>query len=85
MRIPDNNIVKALLTELDEPIASTSLMMPGSDEPLYDPLEMRKQLEHQVDLIIDGGYCGIEPTSVVDLSGDEPKVLRVGKGDVSEF
>jgi tRNA threonylcarbamoyl adenosine modification protein (Sua5/YciO/YrdC/YwlC family) len=82
LRIPDNTIVQALLTELDQPLMSSTLLMPGEELPLTDPHEMRERLERQVDLVIDGGYCGIQPTTVIDLVGESPEVMRVGKGDI---
>lgn len=83
IRIPDNRIALALLEELGEPLMSSTLILPGDEMPLTDPYEMRQALEHDVDLVIDGGYCGIEPTTVVDLEGDVPEVVRAGKGDAS--
>ncbi len=85
IRIPDNRIAHALLEELGEPIMSTTLILPGEDMPMTDPYEIREMLEHQVDLVIDGGYCDIEPTTVVDLTGDLPVVVRRGKGDPAPF
>ncbi len=85
IRIPDNRIALSLLEELNEPLMSSTLILPGDDTPLMDPYDMKQTLEHAVDLIIDGGYCGYEPTSVVLLDGDAPVVTRVGKGDVSLF
>lgn len=85
IRVPDNVIVKALLTELGEPIMSSTLILPGDDLPLTDPYEMRQILNHQVDLIIDGGYCGFETTSVLLMTEEVPEVLRVGKGDTTMF
>jgi tRNA threonylcarbamoyl adenosine modification protein (Sua5/YciO/YrdC/YwlC family) len=82
LRIPDNTVVQALLTELDQPLMSSTLLMPGEELPLTEPHEMRERLEHQVDLVIDGGYCGIQPTTVIDLVGESPEVMRVGKGDI---
>lgn len=83
IRIPDNVIALALLEELGEPLMSSTLILPGDTLPLTEPYEMRQFLEHDVDLVIDGGYCGIEPTTVVDMEGDVPRILRVGKGDPS--
>lgn len=83
LRIPDNAIVSALLNTLAEPIISTTLILPGDEYPLSDPYEMRDLLDKQVDLIIDGGYCGLEPTTVVDMLDDVPKVVRAGLGDTS--
>jgi len=83
LRIPNNAIVSAMLNTLGEPIISTTLILPGDDYPMSDPYEMRDILAKQVDLIIDGGYCGLEPTTVVDLLDDVPKVVREGLGDTS--
>ncbi|HQR72806.1 MAG TPA: L-threonylcarbamoyladenylate synthase [Burkholderiaceae bacterium] len=85
IRVPDNEIVRMLLAELGEPIMSSTLLLPGETEPLTDPQEIKERLEHVVDLVIDGGTCGFEPSSVVDLSGEVPVVVRRGKGDVSAF
>jgi tRNA threonylcarbamoyl adenosine modification protein (Sua5/YciO/YrdC/YwlC family) len=85
IRVPDNEICRALLGELNQPILSSTLIMPGDDRPLTDPDEMRELLDKQVDLIIDGGFCGLEATSVVDMTADPPSVARVGKGDVALF
>ena len=84
-RVPDNAIVRMLLAELGEPIMSSTLMLPGETTPMTDPLEIKERLEHAVDVVIDGGPCGFEPSSVVDLSGSVPVVVRRGKGDVSTF
>jgi tRNA threonylcarbamoyl adenosine modification protein (Sua5/YciO/YrdC/YwlC family) len=85
VRIPDHPVIQALLEELGEPLLSTSLLLPGDTEPLNDVAEIRHRLEHAVDLVIDAGSCGIEPTTVVDLTGDAPQVLRRGKGEVGSF
>lgn len=85
IRVPDNRIALALLEELGEPLMSVTLQLPGEDLPLTDPYEIRERLEHELDLVIDGGFCGLEPTSVVDLSGDEVQILRRGKGDLNAF
>jgi tRNA threonylcarbamoyl adenosine modification protein (Sua5/YciO/YrdC/YwlC family) len=82
LRIPDNLIAQALLAELGEPLMSSTLIMPDEDFPMTDPYQIRLQLEHHVDLIIDGGYSGHQPTTVIDLTDDEPVLLREGKGDV---
>lgn len=82
LRVPDNVIVQSLLAALGEPIMSTTLIMPGDELPLTDPYDIREILEHSVDLVIDGGYCGIEPTTVLDLVADPPEVVRLGKGEV---
>lgn len=83
LRIADDNIVTDLLNSLGEPIISTTLMLPGDEYPLTDPYEMRDILGTQVDLIIDGGYRGMEPTTVVDMIDEVPKIVRVGLGDPS--
>ena len=83
VRIPDNDIVKSLLDSLGEPIMSTTLSLPGEEYPMIDPYEMKDTLGNMVDLIIDGGYCGMEPTSVVSLLNEAPEIVREGKGDIS--
>lgn len=85
IRVPDNVICRALLTELDQPLLSTTLILPGDELPLTDPYEMREILNYQVDLIVDGGFCGLEPSTVVDMTGETPEVTRVGKGDAALF
>lgn len=86
VRVPDNIIVQELLGEMGEPIMSSTLILPGETEPMTDPYEIRETLEHEVDLIIDGGFCGLEPTTVVDFTEDGvPQVLREGKGDPAPF
>ncbi|HSC76262.1 MAG TPA: L-threonylcarbamoyladenylate synthase [Pseudomonadales bacterium] len=82
LRIPDNRIALALLEELNEPLLTSTLILSGETEPLNDPYDIRDRLEHQVDLIIDGGYCGLEPTTVVDLRDGAPVILREGAGSV---
>ena len=84
LRVPDHPIPQALLHALDEPLMSATLIMPGDDYPMTDPYDIRHYLEHEVDLVIDGGFCGLEATSVVDLTGPTPVVLRAGVGDVSD-
>lgn len=85
LRVPDHPIPQALLHALNEPLMSATLIMPGDDYPMTDPYDIRDALEHEVDLVIDGGFCGLEATSVVDLTGPTPVVLRAGVGDVSDF
>lgn len=80
IRVPDHIVTQALLQELNEPLMSSTLMLPGDDFPMTDPYQIRLALEHQVDLIIDGGFCGHEPTTVVDLMAERPVILREGKG-----
>ena len=85
LRVPDNEICHALLAELGEPIMSTTLILPGDEYPLNDPDEIRELMEHQVDLIIDGGYCGLESTTVVNLESGFPEIVREGMGDIEMF
>lgn len=85
LRVPDNAIALALLTELGEPILSCSLIMPGDDTTQFDPEEIRDRLEKQVDLIINGGYLGESPTTVVDLTNNAPDIIRIGNGDTTPF
>jgi tRNA threonylcarbamoyl adenosine modification protein (Sua5/YciO/YrdC/YwlC family) len=85
IRIPDNRIALALLEDLNEPILSSTLILPGDDAPLMDPYDMKDLIGNQVDLIIDGGYCGYDPTTVIVMEDDEPWVARHGKGDTSLF
>jgi len=85
LRVPGHPIAMALLAELGEPLMSVSLIMPGEAVPMSDPYEMRQLLEHQVDLIIDGGFGGLEASTVVNLTEDEPEVVRVGCGDPAPF
>jgi tRNA threonylcarbamoyl adenosine modification protein (Sua5/YciO/YrdC/YwlC family) len=81
LRVPDHPLVRALLAELDEPLLSSTLIMPGESEPLSDPEDIRGRLEHDVDLVIDAGPCGAQATTVVDLTGGAPELMRSGKGD----
>lgn len=85
LRVPDNRIAMALLESLGEPLMSSSLILPGEDLPMTDPYDIRDTLENSLDLIIDGGYCGYEPTTVVDLTGEVPVVTREGLGSVEEL
>jgi tRNA threonylcarbamoyl adenosine modification protein (Sua5/YciO/YrdC/YwlC family) len=85
IRVPDNAIVRMLLAELGEPIMSSTLLLPGEDVPMTDPHEVKERLGHALDLVIDGGQGGFEPSSIVDLSGEVPVVVRHGIGDVSAF
>lgn len=85
IRVPDNKIALALLEELGHPIMSTTLSLPGEDVPMTDPYDIRATLEHQLDLVIDGGFCGFEATSVIDLSDEDAVILRRGCADVSAF
>ncbi len=85
LRVPKHPIALALTEELGEPLMSVSLIMPGETEPMSDPYEMRQLLEKHVDLIIDGGFGGVSASTVINLAGDEPEVVRVGCGDPTPF
>ena len=85
IRVPDHPLVGAMLEELGEPIMSSTLALPGDDRPLTDPVEIEERIGHQIDAIVEAGPTGIEPTTVLDLSGGSVEVLRVGRGDVSHF
>jgi|TARA_B110000438_G_scaffold297350_1_gene343609 tRNA threonylcarbamoyl adenosine modification protein (Sua5/YciO/YrdC/YwlC family) len=85
LRVPENAIAQAILALHGEPIMSTSLVLPGEGEQLLDPYEMRLKIGKLVDLIIDGGACGLEPTTMVDLVDGVPQILRTGKGDTKPF
>ena len=85
IRVPSNAITQALLEELGEPLLTTSLIMPGEDMPLSDPYDIRQTLENSLDLVIDGGYCGFEATTVVDMTGDEYEITRQGAGIIPEL
>ena len=84
LRVPENAIANALLEELGQPLIGTTLITPD-DELLNDPEEIRERLAKQLDLIIDGGACSLEPTTVIDLTGDEPQLVRQGRGDAAVF
>jgi tRNA threonylcarbamoyl adenosine modification protein (Sua5/YciO/YrdC/YwlC family) len=85
LRVPENRIVQALLEELAQPLIGTTLILPDEEEPLNDPEEVRDRLTKLVDLVIDGGACSLQPTTVVDLTGPEPVLQRQGRGDASLF
>jgi len=85
LRVPNHPVTQALLEEVGEPIMSTSLILPGDDLPLSEVFEIEEQLGNQVDLIIESGACGVEPTTVVDLVDGVPDVVRVGLGDPAPF
>lgn len=84
LRVPDHEVALALLEELGEPILSCTLLLPGDAEPLSDPYEIRERLEHAVDAVIDGGWCGTEPTTVIDMT-DGMELVRQGKGPLAPF
>ena len=81
LRVPDHAIALQLCEALNQPLMSSTLILPGAAEPLSDPIEMRECLEHDVDLVIDGSFCGVQATTVIDLIDSNPVVLRQGKGD----
>ena len=85
LRVPEHAIAHALLEELRQPLLGTTLILPGSDEPLNEAEDIREQLEKQIELVIDGGSCGRLPTTVVDLTAGLPEIVREGRGDVSLF
>jgi tRNA threonylcarbamoyl adenosine modification protein (Sua5/YciO/YrdC/YwlC family) len=85
LRIPDHPVALALLEEWGEPLLSASLILPGEEITMHDAEEIREQLANQVDLVIDGGPVGLEPTTVIDLTGDTPVLVRRGKGDPRPF
>lgn len=85
LRVPGHAIAQALLAELGEPLMSATLILPGEPLPMSDPYDMRQALEHQVDLIIDGGHGGLEASTVINLAEGDPQVVRVGCGDPTPF
>jgi tRNA threonylcarbamoyl adenosine modification protein (Sua5/YciO/YrdC/YwlC family) len=85
LRVPDHPVTSLLLNELGEPVMSSTLLLPGEELPRTDAKDIYEKLEHSVDMVLDGGNCGLIPTSVIDLSGGQAIVIRVGRGDVSPF
>lgn len=85
LRVPDHPIVAALLDALGEPIMSSTLSLPGDDMPMTDPYEIDRRIGHEIELIVDAGPTGIEPTTVIDLSGGSVEILRKGRGDISSL
>ncbi|TDC58947.1 threonylcarbamoyl-AMP synthase [Micromonospora sp. KC207] len=85
VRIPAHTVAQALLAELGEPLLSSTLLLPGDDEPMTQGWEIKERLDHVVDAVLDSGDCGTEPTTVVDFSDGEPEIVRVGAGDPSRF
>lgn len=83
LRVPDHPLVQAMLESLGEPIMSSTLTLPGDDQPLTDAKEIERRIGHEIDVIIDAGPTGIEPTTVIDLSHDSVEILREGRGDIS--
>jgi tRNA threonylcarbamoyl adenosine modification protein (Sua5/YciO/YrdC/YwlC family) len=85
VRVPGHPVAHALLAELDQPMLSATLLLPGKATPLSDPQDIREKLERELDLVIDGGSCGVEPSTVIDLTEGTPRVLREGKGSLAPF
>jgi tRNA threonylcarbamoyl adenosine modification protein (Sua5/YciO/YrdC/YwlC family) len=85
VRVPGHPVAHALLAELDQPMLSSTLLLPGDAAPRSDPEDIRRRLENALDLVIDAGACGLELSTVIDLSGDVPRVLREGKGSLAPF
>lgn len=85
IRVPDHRITRALLEATDGPLMSTTLRLPGADLPLTEPEEIHERLGHALDLVLDGGPCGVQPTTVVDMSVDPPALVRAGLGDTALF
>lgn len=85
VRIPDHPVVRALLAELGEPMLTSTLMLPGEQEPMTDGWSVKEELDHQVDVVLDSGECGAEPTTVVDFSTGVPEIVRLGAGDPARF
>ncbi|HEX8760743.1 MAG: L-threonylcarbamoyladenylate synthase [Actinomycetota bacterium] len=85
VRIPQHAVAQALLAELDEPLLSSTLLLPNELEPLTQGWEIKERLDHAVDAVVDSGDCGTEPTTVIDLCGSEPEIVRRGAGDPSQF
>lgn len=85
IRVPDHAVAHALLVELGEPLLSTTAILPDEESPATDGLELRQRVQHDIDLVLDGGSCGLLPTTVIDLTGAQPVVLRRGKGEVAEI
>jgi tRNA threonylcarbamoyl adenosine modification protein (Sua5/YciO/YrdC/YwlC family) len=81
LRVPDHQVLQVLLALHGAPLLAATLILPGEDLPLNDPEEIRERLEHQVGAVIDAGACSRQPTTVIDMSGDEPLVIRLGQGD----
>ncbi|HLD09515.1 MAG TPA: L-threonylcarbamoyladenylate synthase [Methylophilaceae bacterium] len=85
LRVPQHAVTQAILGELDQPILSMTLLLPDNTEPLNEAWEIRDKLEHQLDLVIDAGACTAEPTTVIDLTGEKPQLIRLGAGDLKPF
>ncbi|HWM59822.1 MAG TPA: L-threonylcarbamoyladenylate synthase [Pseudonocardia sp.] len=85
VRIPEHAVTQAILTELGEPLLSSTLLLPDQEEPMTQGWEIKERLDHAVDAVIDSGECGVEPTTVIDFSQPEPEIVRRGAGDTAPF
>ncbi len=85
LRVPDHPVALALLAELKEPLLTTTLQLPGDDTPLTEGWEIQDRLDNQLELILDAGHCGTEPTTVIDLTGSGPELVRAGRGSLAPF
>jgi tRNA threonylcarbamoyl adenosine modification protein (Sua5/YciO/YrdC/YwlC family) len=85
LRVPDHPVALALLSELNEPLLTTTLQLPGDENPLTEGWEIQDRLDGELELILDAGHCGIEPTSVIDLTGASPELIRAGRGSLTLF
>lgn len=85
IRVTDNLILEHLLAEYDQPVMSSTLILPGNDYPETEAHDIREKLEHQLDLVVDGGHCGVEPTTIVDLTDSVPRVVRKGRGATDDL
>lgn len=85
VRIPDHTVAQAILAELGEPLVSSTLLLPGEEEVMVQGWQIKEELDDRVDAVVDSGDCGLDPTTVVDYSGDEPEIIRYGAGDASRF
>lgn len=85
VRVPEHAVARALLEELGEPMMSATLLLPGDPTPLSDPHEIRERLERSLDLVVDSGPCGVEPTTVIDLTSEQPQVVRLGRGPLARI
>ncbi len=85
LRVPDHPVALALLEELNEPLLTTTLQLPGDETPLTEGWEIQDRLDDHLELILDAGHCGIEPTTIIDLTGSAPELVRAGRGPLAPF
>ena len=85
LRVPSHPVALALLEELNEPLLTTTLQLPGDEAPLTEGWEIQDRLDDQIELILDAGHCGIEPTTIIDLTGPTPELIRAGRGSLAPF